>query len=267
MNTLKRTSKLIIAGLLASLLGLIFMALTAIRVTDTNLGNIYQFAFGSDKYKQLGFVAIVFWTEILGFVILAISVFVNESQLTGIKAQLVVGLGAGCLLFAAIWCFFMRVNFCDEAAQYNPSYTAEEYKSICSLGAGPILLGILNVLIGAYYVTYVGREMVKENNALLYNFDDSAGSGFDNYDSTSDSSTDNQPVSPSSEYSSSNPSGQPENEITSAPAPTPAPTPENEEMDQEKVISLLREYKKLLDEGILTQEEFEQKKKELLRHE
>jgi hypothetical protein len=50
--------------------------------------------------------------------------------------------------------------------------------------------------------------------------------------------------------------------------PTPAPKPQPSAMAAEdkegKIIAALQEYKKLLDSGVLTQEEFEQKKQQLL---
>ena len=48
--------------------------------------------------------------------------------------------------------------------------------------------------------------------------------------------------------------------IPATPAPAPAPAP----ADETKTIEALKEYKDLLDSGIITQEEFEQKKKTLL---
>lgn len=47
------------------------------------------------------------------------------------------------------------------------------------------------------------------------------------------------------------------------PKPEPAPTV-NEEASVDETVADIREYKKLLDEGILTPEEFEAKKKQLL---
>ena len=48
-----------------------------------------------------------------------------------------------------------------------------------------------------------------------------------------------------------------------APAPVPVAAPASEE-DEVKNAAAIREYKKLLDDGILTAEEFEAKKKQLL---
>lgn len=56
-------------------------------------------------------------------------------------------------------------------------------------------------------------------------------------------------------------------EIEVAPIPEPfeAPSVEEEPVEESEKIRLVREYKKLLDEGIITQEEFDNKKKQLLK--
>ena len=56
-------------------------------------------------------------------------------------------------------------------------------------------------------------------------------------------------------------------EIEVAPIPEPfeAPSVEEETVEESEKIRLVREYKKLLDEGIITQEEFDNKKKQLLK--
>ena len=43
-----------------------------------------------------------------------------------------------------------------------------------------------------------------------------------------------------------------------------APQPENAAAKHAETLDLLRQYKELLDQGVLTQEEFDVKKKELL---
>ena len=52
--------------------------------------------------------------------------------------------------------------------------------------------------------------------------------------------------------------------LNPTPAPKPQPSAAAAEDKESKIIAALQEYKKLLDSGVLTQEEFEQKKQQLL---
>lgn len=52
--------------------------------------------------------------------------------------------------------------------------------------------------------------------------------------------------------------------LNPTPAPKPQPSSAAAEDKESKIIAALQEYKKLLDSGVLTQEEFEQKKQQLL---
>jgi hypothetical protein len=211
--------------LIALLLGVIAFALMAAPCCtiyeNGNGGNVFDYAFGSSQYKQEADFLFVFLPILFGLIFLAIVGLCKLGQQRAASSVFCI-FAAIAFLIGGIAFFNARNIMAEFAATQNRSYSADQYKSVLSLNAGPIMGGIACLASAILACVTVG--LTNQESSLAA----------------------------------------PNRTVTYAATAKPMESTAKTDTLQEKAEAL-KQYKALLDEGVITQEEFDQKKAELLK--
>jgi hypothetical protein len=252
----------------------IWMALPAISIPGYgDSGSIYDYSI-STNYNHFASSVCLFWffmIMIILFLAFALSKASSDDANSGIGFGFILAMFAGIM---GIVSFCFKVNMSGDLARANSSSSSSQYSSVVDLNAGPILCGVFCLISALFavlavvlpeqfssahrYVSHTNYSSSVSNSHPYLSSPYSAPKA--TYYNPSSSSAPTSPAAPTAVAPTPAPTP------AAAPAPTPAPTPAANPTisDEEHTITLLTKYKALLDQGILTQEEFDAKKKELL---
>jgi hypothetical protein len=233
------------AALVTGLTSLIWMALSCLSILGAgDQGSIYDYCFSSNR-NHFDAALWIFWLSII--LIIGLLVFaILKSDEYAINSYTAVGVAVAVFAVATgIVSFCFKVNVTSDMAA-KTGYSADKFRSVSSLGAGPILCGVFD-MITAILVCF----------SLFF---EDVFVGRYHYSAPVASVTPSPAPSVSAQTSPSSP--------VEEPAESEPIAPKKEESSyskDEEVIELLGKYKKLLDDGVLTNEEFNAKKSELLK--
>ena len=228
---------IVISGIIALLSIFAFFGNAFSNTGGTAIPNMFQLMFGGIgtyqgyviQWKQYGGLTFLFVLQILIMIVAIISFFVCYNIMVnfGEKSHgIIVSVIMGLLSIVALIISFCTLGITD--INQNGYYNVQ-------LGFGPIFYSILNIIIVA--LLFIG--IVLNYTRLSYSY----RSGTSSYRPHTSSTYTNSTASSTSQNNNSS---------------TKPILSENEKID------LILKYKKMLDDGIITQEEFNKKKKELL---
>lgn len=228
---------IVISGIIALLSIFAFFGNAFSNTGGILIPNMFQLMFGSSEtyqsiiieWKQFGGLTFLFVLQILIMIVAIISFFVcyNIKANDGEESHgVIVSVIMGLMSIVALIVSFSTLGITDinQDGYYN-----------VQLGFGPIFYSILNIII----VVLLIIGIVLDHTQPSYSYR---------------SRTSSYRPSTSSTYTNSTASSASQNNNSS----TKPTLSENEKID------LILKYKKTLDDGIITQEEFDKKKKELL---
>lgn len=228
---------IVISGIIALLSIFAFFGNAFSNTGGTAIPNMFQLMFGGSgtyqgyviQWKQYGGLTFLFVLQILIMIVAIISFFIcyNIKANFGEESHgVVISIIMGLMSIVALIVSFCTLGITN--VNQNGYYNVQ-------LGFGPILYSILNIIIVLLLI--IGIVLNHTQPSYTYR-----------------SRTSSYRPSASSTYASSTASSASQNNNSS----TKPTLSENEKAD------LILKYKKMLDDGIITQEEFDKKKKELL---
>lgn len=276
---MKKITLTLLSGTALSLVCILLMFAPAVNYSTYHSASMFAFAFG-DGVTAVGGVSAIFALFLLAtlFILIALRC-AHEEETQTVKA--LSALGAILMIIGSILSFCVKSFVCTMAAQQS-GVSYNDIMSQVDLGVAPIFMGILGIIgailafVGGFYdfgdalvgdtTTRIDVAPSPSNDANIKAARQLAEEGGSITESYSyDNQTEQlreveQPVTPAEPVA-------PITHVSTTPIEEnkKAPVAEEKSVTETKErIELLREYKKLLDEGILTQEEFDAKKKELL---
>ena len=214
---------------------LIFSGMLSILSIFMFFGNAFSSSLNGINMFQVGNIFLLIW-QILIMVVALIAIFVAiKIHLEDFKESTGAAIAAiSCIMsFIAAICSFCYVPLCGVSG--------------AGLGVGPILYAITHIII--FIVSLAG----------LYNFNSKRpvqkyGSSYKK--GLNNESNNGQPYNPVTGKPLSN---KPQAKVTST-----KPATEKDNLTENEKADLILKYKKMLDDGIINQEEFDKKKKDLL---
>jgi hypothetical protein len=222
--------------------------------------SIYSYSFDSN-YHTLGGARAIFWVGLIAIVFLLIAAFGHSSasESTFALGEMI---GALFLLATAILCLFYKHMLAVEMSA-SGGHSPEEYESVLSLKAGPIcggvfsFIGVASSALGLYLTAQ--ENSVTPTRRVSHPVISSDDEGSNLYSNPSVMGARSIPT-PAIEQQD----GEPE-QIPALDSAASQSASESTDLSEDHKIELLKSYKELLDSGILTPEEFEEKKKEILK--
>jgi hypothetical protein len=252
MIPMKRCTMALLFSLLCSVVLFGVMAAPSFSITGKgDAGSIYDFAFGAGGFKQIGGFAAMFLLALFAVLALLGAFLAKHSyddggQVSENVYKVFAVLSALLFLADGILIFCSK----DVAAAFmasNSSISASSYKSVIDLSVGSILSGIIALLacVGCFTYAFIKEPYARPNYSQP------------TYPQQS------QPMAPSYD---NNPYTNPLAPMSEAPhEEKPAEPVSTETQDPAKQAALLKTYFDLMKAGAISQEEFNEKKKEILK--
>lgn len=232
------------AAFVSGLSSFIWMALSCLTIVGAgDQGSIYDYCFSSNRNHFDSALWIFCLSLILVIALLVFAILKSDEY--AINSYAPIGVAVAVFAVATgIVSFCFKVNVASDMAAKS-GYSADKFRSVSSLGVGPILCGVFDMITAVlicfslfFEDVFMGRYYYSAPVASV-------------------------PPAPAPSLSEQPSSSSPVEE----PAESEPIAPKKEESSyskDEEVIELLGKYKKLLDDAVLTNEEFNAKKSELL---
>jgi hypothetical protein len=252
MIPMKRCTMALLFSLLCSVVLFGVMAAPSFSVSGYgDMGSIYSYAFGAGNYKQYGAFAAMFLLALFAFLALVGAILAKAAYDDGNdiseNVYKVFAVLAGLIFFVDGIIIFCTKPIVANITGSVSGVSSSSFKSLISLEAGSIVSGIFALLacVGCFTYAFIKEPYARPNYSQP------------TYPQQS------QPMAPSYD---NNPYTNPLAPMSEAPhEEKPAEPVSTETQDPAKQAALLKTYFDLMKAGAISQEEFNEKKKEILK--
>ncbi len=236
---------IVIAGIISLLSIFVFFGDAFSNTGGSVVPNMFHLMFGGNQtvngyiivWKRYDALTFLFVVQIIIMIMAIVAFCICYKIATDPYAEATAGKVIS-VIMAILSVVALITSFCTlQITNINTS----SYSDV-KLGFGPVFYSILHIITGIILIIGIGLQF-KEENAYLYSR---------SHTTHRTTSTYNRPTSSYTSTSSSQ---------SSKPA---QPSQQKPVLSENEKVDLILKYKKMLDEGVITQEEFDKKKKELL---